>query len=111
MSQRKSFKEYNSSPELLAESSWLSKGFAIGQRNRHIATRQKLESLASKIISDSNLGKNEKEIASKLNHLFELTSEIGKAFRLLGELSSNVLNVSVATNLLEIDSSSKSRKR
>jgi hypothetical protein len=99
---RKGFKEY-SSEESLNESTWLSKGFALGQGSRHAGTKRQLESLTSEIRSICDHGKHEEDTGQRLIVLFDAIAKLALCLRLQAELSHNVLNVGIASNLLEDD--------
>ena len=88
---------------MLNESSWLSKGFAIGQANRHSSNKRSLESQISQVKSACDDGKRSETTNEKFEALFDAVIKLSQCIRLHGELSQNVINVSVATNLLEDD--------
>jgi hypothetical protein len=102
MTPRKRFKEY---AELtpINESSWLSKGFGLGQGNRHAATVRQLDSLVGKIKTECSRGKQEDDATAKINLLFEVMSDLALGFKLGAELSRANINVAIASNLLEDD--------
>lgn len=85
----------------LEESNLISKGFALGQGNRHETTKRQLESLVSQIDGICSRAKREDELDEKVNILLDAISKLASAFRLQAELSKNNINVSIATNLLE----------
>jgi hypothetical protein len=102
MTARKRFKEY-ARPTQINESNWLSKGYAIGQGNRHASTIRQLESLLSKIKNDCNRGHLEEDVTAKFDLLFDAVAGLALSLKLIGELSRANINVSVASNLLEDD--------
>jgi hypothetical protein len=87
----------------LEESNLISKGFALGQGNRHESTKRQLESLVSQIDGICSRAKREDELDEKVNILLDAISKLASAFRLQAELSKNNINVSIASNLLEDD--------
>lgn len=95
----------------LEESSLISKGYALGQGNRHETTKRQLESLASQIDSICDRAKREDELEDKINILLDAISKFAGALKLQAELSKNTINVSIATNLLEDDIKSLLRKK
>ena len=102
MTTRKRFKEY-AKPTPINESSWLSKGYALGQGNRHATTVRQLDSLINKIKTECNSGRQEEDTTEKLNSLFEAVADMAQGFKLFAELSRANINVSIASNLLEDD--------
>ncbi len=102
MKTRRRFKEY-AKPTQINESSWLSKGYAVGQSNRHAGTTRQLESLLSKIKNDCNRGHLEEDFTAKFDLLFDAIAGLALSLKLIGELSKANINVSVASNLLEDD--------
>ena len=102
MGTRKGFKDYLfASP--LTENSWLSKGFTVGQGNRHEGFRRQLDLLASQIKAGCEQGKRESELDKKIDVLFEINSRIAEGLKISGALSKSVINVGIASNLLEDD--------
>ena len=97
------FGENRHNPESLSESSWLSKGFALGQLNRHEQARQRLSSAAYKIRSVVVRAAMESDPSKQMRLLSEALETFANAMVSLGELSLSNINVAVATNLLEDD--------
>ena len=102
MSKRKRFKEHAGQLDL-NESSWLSKGFAVGQGVRHETLRRQLESTTKRIQSLCHQGERTNDETTKLNLLFEAIGDLAAAMKLTGDISKTVINVAIATNLLETD--------
>ena len=102
MSTRKRFKEYTSQTNL-SESTWLSKGYAVGQGARHESVRRQLESLTKRIHSLCEQGKLEDDFPAKINLLFQAIAALAETQKLGGDLSRHSINVSIASNLLEDD--------
>ena len=89
--------------EDLQEDSWLSKGYAIGQSVRHSSMKQQISNVLSTVTSICEKGKNEKDVAVKLNLLFDALQQATRVFRGLTELSNSNINVSIASALLAQD--------
>ena len=100
MPTRKRFKEY-ARQEPLSESSWLSKGFSIGQSSRFQSTKRQLDSLTQQIETACGHGRLEPDQERKIDHLLNAVALLAKCFKLNGEMSKNSINVAVASNLLD----------
>ena len=100
MPTRKRFKEY-ARQEPLSESSWLSKGFSIGQANKFESTKRQLDSLTQQIDSACDRGRLESDQERKIDYLLGAVSLLAKCFKLNGEMSKSTINVAVASNLLD----------
>jgi hypothetical protein len=99
MNKKKSFKEFHEGT--LNESSWLSKGFALGQGSRHSSAKRSLESLVNQVKTVCEAGKRAEELDEKLDELFDALIKLAQCHRLQSELSQSVINVGIASNVLE----------
>ncbi|MGI6525355.1 MAG: hypothetical protein ACOX2O_08740 [Bdellovibrionota bacterium] len=78
------------------QESIVGKGYAISQNRAHGASKNKLQSIASKIQSEARKGISEDDPEKRQQIVFTLFIELGNALKVLAEMSRNTINVSTA---------------
>lgn len=94
--------DYGGGNSSLTES-WVSKGYSVAQGARHASIKQSISTLLTGINSICEAGKRKKDIAVKLDSLFEVLQDFTLVVKGLTELSSHNINVSIASSLLAED--------
>ncbi len=97
----KSFLHNTPQADDIVESSFFAKGYALIEASRHEQSRQRLNSLASKLNNTASRGRTEADPAKRNQYLFDSLVTIAEALPILGELSRCNIYVSASASVLE----------
>ena len=97
----KSFLHKTPQADDLVESSFFAKGYALIEASKLEQSRQRLNSLASKLNNTASRGRTETDPAKRNQYLFDSLVSIAEVLPVLGELSRCNIYVSVSSSVLE----------
>ena len=89
----------------VSESTWLGKGFAIGQQARFNSARTKVNSLVSRLQNTTDRGRSSDDLSIKTDSVLESNLLLGLLLQTLSELESYTIAVAVSDVLLNDDTS------
>lgn len=101
-------KEFIDSDRTNLSESIVGKGYAIAQNRQHASNRSKLLSVASRLKSLAEKGRNEDDQIKQQQILFALFQELANALKVQAEMARNEINVSTAGVLDVVSSKNKS---